>query len=112
MWHSFIFQDHFECSLCGCVSKYFVSLHDIVQRKPVRHELSRLQLTRGQELEQHWCRAGVHKPRRERYIAVPQFLHVEFHGLAVYSDVCDSASGSDHGLADIERRRNADRLDC
>ena len=77
----------------------------------MRDELRRLQLPRLHELEQHRDRRRVHEPRRNRDIAIPEFLEMQLHRLAVDADVRQAAARRENRLTDVERRGNADRLD-
>lgn len=43
-------------------------------------------------------------------VAIPQFLHMQKHRLAVDSYVREMSSGSDDALADLERRGGDPRL--
>ena len=62
-------------------------------------------------LEQHRNGDGVDQPRRDRDVAVPQLLEMQIDLRSVHADVGDGAARRDDVLAQLERRRDADRLD-
>ena len=53
----------------------------------------------------------VDQPGRDGHVADPQLLQVQRGGLAVDADVRESAARADQLGGELERRRNADRLE-
>jgi len=93
------------------VSEGVVGLHDVVETESMRDESCGTKLTSLHQFEQQWRRDGVDQARGERDVPVPQFLEVQLHGLAMDANVRDASARAHNGLAGVERRRRADRLD-
>src|SRR6187455_3283105 len=80
-------QDDLERGRLGGVSEGVVGLHDVVETESMRDESCGTQLARLHQFEQQWRRDCVDQTRREHDVAVPQFLEVQLHGLAMDADI-------------------------
>src|SRR5580704_8335222 len=103
-------ENHLEGAFSCRVSKRVICLHDVVHREAMSHKLARLQFTGTYDLQQHWCGYGVHQPRCERNVTVPELLHVQFYWFAVDAHVGDASASRDNALANIEGSRAPDCL--
>ena len=74
-------------------------------------ELSGLQLSGEDHLEQHGERDGVHEARRQRDVVRPESSHFQLDALSVNADVREVTARCHHLLADIEGQRRTDRFD-
>src|SRR5690606_10097654 len=105
------FQNDLERRRPGSVSEGVVGLHDVVETESMRDESRGTKLARLHQFEQQWRRHRVDEARRERDVAVPQFLEMQLHRLTMDADVRDASPRAHNGLAGVECRRRADRLD-
>src|SRR6185295_14532401 len=76
-------QNDLERGRVGGVSECVVGHHDVVEAEPMRDESCGAEFARLYQFEQQWCRDGVDQARRECDVAVPQFLEVQLHRLAM-----------------------------
>ena len=96
----------------GCrVGERVVRSHRVVEREPVRGEDRRVEATAGDQLHQLRDRVGVDQPGRHRHVADPELLEVERRRPAMHADVRDAPTGADQLGRELERLRQAHRLE-
>src|ERR1035438_7734392 len=83
-------KNDFEGAFSGGIREGVVGLQDVVHGEAVSDELTRLELTGVDDLQEHWCCHRVHQACGERNVAIPEFFHMEFDGFAMDADVGDA----------------------
>jgi hypothetical protein len=83
----------------------------VIELETMRNQEFWVDPVRSDRLEQHRYGDGVHQPRGDGDIAVPQTLEMEINLFAVHADIGDGAARRHDFPAKLECGGNTNRLD-